>query len=194
MIIVKASVHYNYIHVTQLMIYYLSVDISTPPTTPWSGYHKYTPQLGGLEGSLTGTFRPPPCRLCSQRIPGRFPHRFSTTKQTPTIQWNRTCSQQGNILLSYLCTYNQNAAWEESMVYLPYPLASIRVPSKSFLKSIRGKKASASHLSSPEGSSINDGIHSLPCSMYYVSVQDAMMEISKLEKEALMAKFDIKDA
>ena len=30
--------------------------------------------------------------------------------------------------------------------------------------------------------------------MYYVSVQDAMMEISKLEKEALMAKFDIKDA
>ena len=50
------------------------------------------------------------------------------------------------------------------------------------------------NLSSPKGSSINDGIDPLPCSMSYVSVQDAMMEISKLGKGALMAKLDIKDA
>ena len=49
-------------------------------------------------------------------------------------------------------------------------------------------------LSSPEGSSMNEGIDPLSCSMSYVSVQDAMMEISLLGKGALMAKFDVKDA
>ena len=49
-------------------------------------------------------------------------------------------------------------------------------------------------LSSPEGSSVNDGIDPSLCSMSYITVQDAIHEITKLGKGALLAKLDIKDA
>ena len=49
-------------------------------------------------------------------------------------------------------------------------------------------------LSSPEGSSVNDGIDPSLCSMSYITVQDAIQEITKLGKGALLAKLDIKDA
>jgi len=49
-------------------------------------------------------------------------------------------------------------------------------------------------LSSPEGSSINDGISKEDCSFHYTSLDTAVEQISKFGKGCLMAKMDIKSA
>ena len=49
-------------------------------------------------------------------------------------------------------------------------------------------------LSSPEGSSVNDGIPSEVCSLFYVKVDDAARAILALGTGALLAKVDIKSA
>ena len=50
------------------------------------------------------------------------------------------------------------------------------------------------YLSSPEGSSINDGIHQQFSNVRYASVDDAMNILIKLGKSAYLAKTDIKSA
>ena len=47
-------------------------------------------------------------------------------------------------------------------------------------------------LSHPEGFSINDGIPSHPCSLSYITVDDAIQEILKTGPGTLLAKVDIK--
>ena len=49
-------------------------------------------------------------------------------------------------------------------------------------------------LSSPEGSSVNNGIYSKLCSLQYISVEDALRDIQALGRGTLMAKVDIKKA
>ena len=49
-------------------------------------------------------------------------------------------------------------------------------------------------LSSPKGSSVNDGIHANLCSLTYASVEDAAGMLRTLGKGALLAKLDLKDA
>lgn len=49
-------------------------------------------------------------------------------------------------------------------------------------------------LSSPEGSSVNDGVDPALCSLTYPSVRDAIAEIARLGKGALLAKVDVKSA
>ena len=46
-------------------------------------------------------------------------------------------------------------------------------------------------LSSPDGSSVNDGVDPCLCSMSYISVDTAVAQILKLGKNALLAKVDI---
>ena len=50
------------------------------------------------------------------------------------------------------------------------------------------------HLSSPEGSSINDGIQSQFSNVSYASVEDAIKILIKLGNSAYLAKTDIKSA
>ena len=49
-------------------------------------------------------------------------------------------------------------------------------------------------LSSPEGFSVNDGVYSHLCSLNYVSVDDALREVSRLGAGSLLAKVDIQKA
>ena len=49
-------------------------------------------------------------------------------------------------------------------------------------------------LSSPEGFSVNDGVYSDLCSLNYVSIEDALREVSRLGAGALLAKIDIRKA
>ena len=49
-------------------------------------------------------------------------------------------------------------------------------------------------LSSPEGCSVNDGVDPALCSLTYPSVRDAISEIARLGKGALLAKVDVKSA
>ena len=49
-------------------------------------------------------------------------------------------------------------------------------------------------LSSPEGSSVNDGINPEWCSMSYVPVEDAAKIITRLGRHTQLAKVDIKSA
>ena len=49
-------------------------------------------------------------------------------------------------------------------------------------------------LSSPEGSSVNDGVDPALCSLTYPSVRDTIAEIARLRKGALLAKVDVKSA
>ena len=49
-------------------------------------------------------------------------------------------------------------------------------------------------LSSPEGSSVNDGEYDHLCSLKYISVEDALAEIRKLGRGTLLAKVDIQKA
>ena len=49
-------------------------------------------------------------------------------------------------------------------------------------------------LSSPHGSSVNDGIPKDPYSMHYVTVDDAIRELSSFGPGAFMAKFDVEAA
>ena len=49
-------------------------------------------------------------------------------------------------------------------------------------------------LSSPEGFSVNDGVYSHLCSVNYVSVDDALREVSRLGAGSLLAKVDIQKA
>ena len=49
-------------------------------------------------------------------------------------------------------------------------------------------------LSSPEGFSVNDGVSSHLCSVNYVSIDDALREVSRLGAGSLLAKVDIQKA
>ena len=57
-----------------------------------------------------------------------------------------------------------------------------------------GKWQLITDLSSPEGSSVNDGIASHLCSVSYASVDDAVSTIVQLEKGTVLAKFDLQSA
>ena len=57
-----------------------------------------------------------------------------------------------------------------------------------------GKWRLITDLSSPKGSSVNDGIDSAVCSVSYASLDDAVRIIVRLGRGALLAKFDIANA
>ena len=61
-------------------------------------------------------------------------------------------------------------------------------------KSERGKWRLILDLSSPEVSSVNDGIDKELCSLSYMSVDDVAARVVCLGRGALMAKFDLKSA
>ena len=57
-----------------------------------------------------------------------------------------------------------------------------------------GKWRLITDLSSPEGSSVNDGIPSRLCSMSYTSVDDAVSMVLSIGRGAVLAKFDLESA
>lgn len=57
-----------------------------------------------------------------------------------------------------------------------------------------GKWRLITDLSSPEGSSVNDGIAPHLCSVTYASVDDAVRSVCRLGRGALLAKFDLQSA
>ena len=50
------------------------------------------------------------------------------------------------------------------------------------------------HLSCPEGSSINDGIHDSLCSVNYQNIDDAVERVKKFGQGCLLSQIDIKDS
>ena len=58
----------------------------------------------------------------------------------------------------------------------------------------KGKWRLITDLSSPKGSSVNDGIFPALCSVSYTSIDDAVRCIMRLGRGAMMAKFDISSA
>ena len=61
-------------------------------------------------------------------------------------------------------------------------------------KSEPGKWRLILDLSSPVGSSVNDGIDKELCSLSYMSIDDVAARVVRLGRGALMAKFDLKSA
>ena len=57
-----------------------------------------------------------------------------------------------------------------------------------------GKWRLITDLSSPEGSSINDGIATRLCSLSYTSVDDAVRSVLELWQGTVLAKFDLQGA
>ena len=57
-----------------------------------------------------------------------------------------------------------------------------------------GKWRLITDLSSPEGSSINDGIATRFCSLSYTSVDDAVRRVLELQRGTVLAKFDLQGA
>ena len=58
-------------------------------------------------------------------------------------------------------------------------------------KSTPGKWRLIVDMSSPEGNSVNDGIHESLCSLSYVTVIDGSSGVASFGRGALMAKVDI---
>ena len=59
-------------------------------------------------------------------------------------------------------------------------------------KSEQGKWCLILDLSSPDGSSVNDWISKELCSLSYMSIDDVAARVVRLDRGALMAKFDLK--